>query len=212
MSEPNKPESKGFFTPRSIVSFVVLMSLLLVLVLMLRKPRPVAQNLSPQQVANQALSFQTKVDELARAQVEGQPAPETRLTADEISAAIAQANPQVEAAITNLQAQPDARELPKVQGVPTVSFEGDLMKGQFLTELAGRNVYVTVEGRLGSKDGYATFEPTSFKIGDLSVPVSLVNDALQKKLGEQRDQLKLPDYISGIKVENGELVVVPKSN
>ena len=47
-------------------------------------------------------------------------------------------------------------------------------------------------GRLGEKDGYATFDPTEFKVGDLDVPVSLVNPALQKKLAEQRDRLKLP--------------------
>jgi hypothetical protein len=42
------------------------------------------------------------------------------------------------------------------------------------------------------------------------VPVALVNDALQKKLAEQRDQLKLPNNVKDIKVENGELVFVEK--
>jgi hypothetical protein len=44
----------------------------------------------------------------------------------------------------------------------------------------------------------------------MSIPVSLVNDALQKKLAEQRDQLKLPDYIGNVKIENGELVIQEK--
>jgi len=69
---------------------------------------------------------------------------------------------------------------------------------------------VTMEGHLGSKDGYATFEPTKIKIGDLEVPVSLVNDQLQKKLMEQRDRLKLPDNVGGIKVENSEVVMTNK--
>jgi len=63
---------------------------------------------------------------------------------------------------------------------------------------------------LSSKDGYAAFEPTEFKIGDMSVPVSLVNDALQKQLASQRDRLKLPDSVGGIKIENGELVLTQK--
>jgi hypothetical protein len=91
-----------------------------------------------------------------------------------------------------------------------VNFDGDVAKGQFLTQVAGKNVWVTLAGHLGSKDGYATFDPTEFKVGDLSVPVSLVNDALQKKLAEQRDRLKLPDNVGGIKVENGELVMTQK--
>ena len=79
-----------------------------------------------------------------------------------------------------------------------------------MTKIAGKDVYVTLAGHLGSKDGYATFDPTEFKVGDLSVPVSLVNDALQKKLGEQKDRLKLPDNVGEMKVENGQLVMTQK--
>ena len=42
------------------------------------------------------------------------------------------------------------------------------------------------------------------------MPVSLVNDALQKRLGEQRDRLKLPDSVGDMKVENGQLVMTQK--
>ena len=58
---------------------------------------------------------------------------------------------------------------------PVVTFEKDVVKGQFQSELAGQKVVVTVEGHLGAKDGYATFEPTQFKIGEVIVPVSMVN-------------------------------------
>jgi hypothetical protein len=64
-----------------------------------------------------------------------------------------------------------------------------------------------MRGHLGSKDGYATFDPTEIKLGDLNVPVSLVNDQLQKKLLEQRDRLKLPDSVNSLKVENSEVVL-----
>jgi len=88
--------------------------------------------------------------------------------------------------------------------------DGDIVRGQFLTQIAGRDVYVTLGGHLGAKDGYATFDATEAKIGDLSIPTSLVNEALQKKLLDQRDQLKLPDNVKDVRVENGELVLVPK--
>jgi hypothetical protein len=42
------------------------------------------------------------------------------------------------------------------------------------------------------------------------VPVSLVNDQLQKRLAEQRDRLKLPESVGGLRVENGEVVVSNK--
>ena len=91
-----------------------------------------------------------------------------------------------------------------------VSFDGDIVHGQFLTEIAGKDVWITVSGHIGEKDGYATFDPTEFKVGDLNVPVSLVNPALQKKLSDERDRLKLPDGVGNVKVENGELVMQQK--
>jgi hypothetical protein len=45
---------------------------------------------------------------------------------------------------------------------------------------------------MGEKDGFATFDPTEFKVGDVDVPVSLVNPMLQKKMAEERDRLKVP--------------------
>jgi len=74
-----------------------------------------------------------------------------------------------------------------------VDYDGDTVHGHFLTEIAGKDVWVTISGHMGQKDGYATFEPTEFKVGDMEVPVSLVNPALQRKLAEERDRLKLSD-------------------
>ncbi len=91
-----------------------------------------------------------------------------------------------------------------------VNFDGDVARGQFVTQIGGKDVYVTLAGHLGSKDGYATFDPTEFKVGDLNVPLSLVSGALQKKLTEQRDRLKLPDDVGDIRVENGQLVATQK--
>jgi hypothetical protein len=71
----------------------------------------------------------------------------------------------------------------------------------------GQNVYVTVAGHLGAKNGYVTFHPTQFEVGHLTVPVSLVNAALQSKMREAGEQLRLPEYVRDLRVENGELVI-----
>lgn len=73
-----------------------------------------------------------------------------------------------------------------------VTMDGDIVHGRFLTEIGGKDVWVTVSGRMGEKDGYATFDPTEFKVGDTEVPVALVNPLLQKKMAEERDRLKVP--------------------
>jgi hypothetical protein len=74
-----------------------------------------------------------------------------------------------------------------------VTMDGDIVHGRFLTQIAGKDVWVTISGHMGEKDGYATFDPTEFKVGDMNVPVSLVNPALQRKLAEERDRLKIPN-------------------
>lgn len=201
-----------------IISVATLTASVAALVLVLKKPQPVATPLPPAVVAANAQSFENKIEQLEQAKAQGQPGTEVRLTSQEVSAAIAQASGAlasqgaVSAGAPAGSSSDGSLSGDLGPGQPNikdyqVSFEGDLVKGQFLTQVAGKDVWVTVEGHLGSKDGYATFEPTKFKVGDLSVPVSLVNDQLQKRLMEQRDRLKLPDSVSGMKVENGEVVL-----
>jgi hypothetical protein len=223
-----------------IISIATLGASLVAIVLVLKKPAPVAHPQTPAAIAANAQSFGQKMDQLEQAaqqaptassgdyqaapspsqpsqnqqtvssspQLVTKPKAEVRLNSDEVGAALAQAVGA--AGVGELSADSNLGS-----GAPTikdqqVSFEGDVVHGQFLTEIAGKDVWVTVSGHLASKDGYATFEPTEFKVGDFSVPVSLVNPALQKKLAEQRDRMKLPDYVGDVKVQNGELVMQQK--
>ena len=219
----DKSDGAGKIGIGRILSIATLLIAVAALVLALKKPQPVAPPQTPAEIAANAQSFQAKVSQLEQAQAQGQTGSEVRLTADEIGAAIAQA----ERAMPSLPAQgqapggaaPSADTAAAVASSsietvnvdePIISFEGDIVRGQFVTEVAGKKTYVTVAGHLGSKDGYATFEPTEFKVGDLKVPVSLVNDALQKKMLEQQDRLKLPDFVSDVRVENSQLVVKQK--
>jgi hypothetical protein len=213
----------------TIIRVATLLASVVTLVLVLKKPEPVAQPQTPAAIAANAQSFGQKMEQFSQAaqqasqaysggyrtaaspeqgSVSSQPKAEVHLNSQEVSAALAQAKGDEGTG----ERSPDSNV---GSGAPVikdqqVSFEGDVVHGQFLAEVAGKDVWVTVAGHLGSKDGYATFEPTEFKVGDLNVPVSLVNPALQKKLAEQHDSLKLPDYIGDVKVENGELIMQQK--
>lgn len=219
----DKSDGPGKIRLGRILSIAALLISVAALVLALKKPQPVASPQTPGAIAANAQSFQAKVSQLEQAQAQGQTGSEVRLTADEIGAAIAQADgampvlPAQDQALssagppadTSAAIAPGSVEPANLED-PIISFEGDIVRGQFVTEVAGKKTYVTVAGHLGSKDGYATFEPTEFKVGDLKVPVSLVNDALQKKMLEQQDRLKLPNFVSDVRVENSQLVVKQK--
>ena len=180
--------------------------------LLLKSPDPIAKAAGPAQVQQNAESFQQKLTELANAQSRGETGTEVHFTGAEVNAAIAQATAPQPASV---RPQPAARAAPQpaAEQVPIkstqVSFEHDVVRGQFLTEVYGKDVYITVAGHLGSRGGYVTFDPTEFKLGDLSVPVALVNPVLQRKLAapENREQLKLPEFVKDLRVENGELVI-----
>ena len=204
-----------------LISIATLTTSVVALILVLKKPTPVATPLPSPAVAANAQSFEQKMQQLDEARAQGQSGAEVRLNAQEVAAAIAQASGMMSPATGSVGSQSTSSDStnplsgdlgPGEANVKDyqVNFEGDVAKGQFLTHIAGKDVWVTLEGHLGSKDGYATFDPTKIKIGDLEIPVSLVNDQLQKRLAEQRDRLKLPDSIGGIKVENGEVVLTNK--
>jgi hypothetical protein len=210
-----------------IISIATLVASLVAIILVLKKPAPVAQSQPPAAIAQHAQSFDQKMaqfEQATRSTPGGSPEPsrpdagpatspspkaEVHINSDEMSAALAQTlgNAARESGLAPDSNLGSAAPTIKDQ---QVSFDGDLVHGQFLTEIAGKDVWVTISGHIGEKDGYATFDPTEFKVGDLSVPVSLVNPTLQKKLSEQRDRLKLPDNVGAMKVENSELVMQQK--
>jgi hypothetical protein len=223
-----------------IISITTLVASLVAVVLVLKKPAPVARPQSPAAIAANAQSAGQKMEQFEQAVQSPAPAPtsggnyqmapvpspapsvaavpaaasesapkaEVHLSSDEVSAVLAQAAGALGSGELTPNSNLGGGE-PNIKD-QQVNFEGDTVHGQFLTEIAGKDVWVTVSGHLSSKDGYANFEPTEFKVGDLEVPVSLVNPALQKKLLEQRDRLKLPDNVGGLKVNNGELVMQEK--
>lgn len=199
------------------------LSLLTIIVLMIKKPQPLAaRSQSPAALSQNADAFQTKLGDLQAAHERGESGAEAHITSEEVRAAVTVAN-SPSAASLNSQNSPNAvADLnnpttlsPEQVAVKDqqVEFDGDQVKGQFTTQIAGKDVVVSLSGHLGSKDGYAEFEPTSFQVGSLPVPLSLVQEQLRKKLTSDpatRDKLKLPDYVSEVKIENGQLVVVEK--
>jgi len=207
-----------------IISIATLVASLVAIVLVLKRPAPVAQPQAPAAIAEHAQSFDQKMAQFEQETRQSQPSvptdatnasdsqspkAEVHITSDEIGAVLAQALGTAGGS-AGLSPNSDVGSSAATIKDQQVSFDGDVVHGQFLADIAGKDVWITISGHIGEKDGYATFDPTEFKVGDLSIPVSMVNPALQKKLTEERDRLRLPDNVGGLKVENGELVMQQK--
>ncbi|MGC2138609.1 MAG: hypothetical protein WA627_12670 [Candidatus Sulfotelmatobacter sp.] len=203
-----------------IISIATLFAALLAIILVLKRPAPVVQVQVPaattapaqssgqpmeqrEQAAQQALPAsggsyaaapaQTQMPSQSQPAVASNPQPkaESHSSSDGISALLAQAAQSAGGGGLSPDSEVGDGE-PNIKD-QQVTYEGDIVHGRFLTEIAGKDVWVTISGHMGSKDGYATFDPTEFKVGDVSVPVSLINPSLQRKLAEQRDKLKRPN-------------------
>ena len=174
----------------------------------------------PEQTKQNAESFTEKLNQLEIARSRGESS-EARFRSEEVNATLAEsmrgplaaAHSDAAASPAPQPATPAAKDdaPPPVRTVQ-VAFLGDQVIGQFVTDVYGKEMYITIAGKLASKDGYVTFQPSAFRVGDLGVPVSLVNGQLQAKLDapENREKLKLPDFVSDLRIEDGELVIVEK--
>ena len=157
------------------------------------QPEPAARQIQPTPQAQASAGY--SATSAAPQPIKNSPAPQSakadpHVNSDAVSAAI---NKVLGASAAGLTPDTNVGDgAPNIKD-QKVTYDGDTVHGQFLTEIAGKDVWITISGHMGQKDGYATFDPTEFKVGDMEVPVSLVNPALQRKLAEERDRLKLSE-------------------
>ena len=89
-----------------------------------------------------------------------------------------------------------------------VELVDDRVRAYVVFDFHGKDMTLQLEGRLAASNGYLRFEPVSGQIGSLPIPQSTLETAVQKMMDspENREKLKLPADISGLKIENGEVV------
>jgi len=196
-----------------IISIATLVASVVAIVLVLKKPAPV-QPQAPTVIVQQAEPQQnaappTQIPSPAytptpayAATPAGSPTPAPQAAPANAKPAVQAGSNEVSSALAKMLGSmggamnltPDSNvgsSMPNIKD-QQVTMDGDIVHGRFLTEIAGKDVWVSISGHMGEKDGYATFDPTEIKVGDMDVPVSLVNPGLQKKLAEERDRLKIP--------------------
>src|SRR5262244_898625 len=150
------PPKAGGFSLWKIFRLIILAGLVVVLGLMVQRPERIAPTL-PAAVAKQRNNeFQAKLDELERAHGRGETS-EARFTAEEVNAAFQQSQTattptQPPAAVNQSPAPPDpAPEITTTE----IAFVDDQATGQFVVHAPGKDLYVTISGRIGVVDGYA---------------------------------------------------------
>ena len=196
-----------------IVRWTIYACVLVMLILLLHKSAPPPVAATPEAAAQVEKKFQ----DVQQAVSQGQPATlrmnETELnsylasrldlgeepseTAD--SSGMAPDNPDAVSAADPVRS--NVRDV-KVQLVQ------DRVKAYVVFDVHGKDMTLQLEGKLGADNGFLTFEPVSGQIGALPIPQSTLEAAVRKLMEspESREKLRLPDDVSDLKVENGEVV------
>ena len=93
-----------------------------------------------------------------------------------------------------------------------VELVDDRVRAYVLFDFHGKDLSLQLEGKLGASDGYLRFEPVGGQIGSLPIPQSTLEAAVRKMMEspENREKLKLPADMTGLKIENGEVVATYK--
>lgn len=200
---------EGGILALKFVRWGVLTMFALALFLMFKRPAAVAESLPTAELRLKSQDFVAKWTELEQARQRGDRA-EARFTAGEINAALEQTLAE-DSPTSSPRVAGSGDVLPQARPA-RILFAGNQVTGQFIANLRGKEVYLTLSGKLGTADGYLVFDPSEIRIGDMPVPVALVKPALQAKLMEPEThaRLKLPDYVADVRVAGDQLVVVEK--
>jgi hypothetical protein len=194
-----------------IVRWTVYACALIVLILLLHKSAPPPVVTTPEAAAR----AEQKFADVQQAVAQGQPATlrmdETELNSYlashlELSGNVAAAprgssGGDQPATDTVEQMRSNVRDV-KVQLVD------DRVKAYVVFDVHGKEMTLQLEGRLGADSGFLKFEPVSGQIGALPIPQSTLEAAVRKLMDspENREKLKLPNDISDLRIENGEVV------
>src|SRR6266705_2720507 len=190
---------------------------LVVLVLLLHKAPPPLVETSPQAAAR----AEEKFEQVEKAVASGRPATlrmdETELNSylathldlagDGASKAAPAGGAQAAPHGENPTPQDVEQMRSNVRDVKVQLIE-DRVKAYVVFDVHGKDMTLQLEGRLGTQNGYLRFDPVRGQVGSLPIPQSTLQSAMQWLMDspENREKLKLPSDISGLRIENGEVV------
>jgi len=168
---------------RAVVVILLIVSIVQVWML-LRKPSMPAAEPS----AEAAQSFDQKLNELTRTAEQGMHG-EMRLTEAEI-------NSKIQGSLRNSPIPAGAATLKAA----VVHLEGDKLHALLTVDFKGVDLYVTLGGNLSFKSHTVALVPSEVKVGSHPVPASMLAGRLDLSM-------EVPEAVTGVRVENGELVV-----
>lgn len=214
----NNTQIKGFRRFYRIFRWIILLALVVVIALALKRPSDIPEIPDSASVPGLAREFENKLQELQDARLRGSSGVQVELSAGEINAFVAQSMARGSAESAPPQVKPVSSQSEPAAVSSTdskdfrLSFDGDEVLAFFVVDFHGKNLNITLSGKPVVSNGYLVFTPSGFRVGTLPIPMFLVDGAIQRRLNdpETREKLKLPDFISDLRVHNEQLVITER--
>jgi hypothetical protein len=88
----------------------------------------------------------------------------------------------------------------------------DSLRAYVLFDFHGKELSLEIDGRLLAENGYLRLIPTGGMLGSLPLPLSTLENATRRLFdsAENREKFRLPDYISDVRIQRGEMVFTSK--
>jgi hypothetical protein len=175
-----------------IISSILLTLAAITVVLVFWPPAGVSGASDPEA----ARSFDRKLEQLEEAHQRGEPA-QARFTKVEVNSKLQQI----------FKGAPSGG-LSGVRGF-TVSLDGDELVSVLSLKVLELPLYITLGGKPAVSDHELQFDLNEVRLGHMPTSSSLISKVLEEKLNtpEGRDMMRMPDFFTAMRVENGELVI-----
>jgi len=215
-------------TVYQILGWLNLAGILLILFLILHKAPPPAVAVDPAAAAR----VEQKFAAADQAKAAGQSGQSVTLDSTELNSYLAH-NLQVDSSGTSANVPPSGGSANAPAGSPAdpaaalnsegatleqvqssvkdvkVDMDGDLVKAYVVFDYHGKDLSLELDGHLAAQGGYLKFDPVAGKLGDMPLPQSVLQSAVDKLMAspENREKLRLPADINDIQIANGQAVV-----
>ena len=90
-----------------------------------------------------------------------------------------------------------------------IALLGDGLSAYVLFDLYGKDMSLTLDGRLVMENGYLRLQPTGGKLGSMPLPQGTLDAAVRRlfESPENKEQFRLPPDVTDIRIQNSELII-----
>jgi len=198
--------AEGFKKFYRVFRWVVLAAMLLVLVLMMWTTAPPRVQKNPGAAEN----AREKVGRFQSAVEQGIPHT-LRLDEAELNSFLGE-NLALAPAASEAGTSPAEPTIEQVQSTVRdvkITLRRDLVGAYVVFDFYGKEMSLEIEGKLRAENGYLRMDVTSGSLGALPLPQTTLDNAVRRLFDspENKEKFRLPDGVSDVRVENGQVIV-----